>query len=138
MKGRKINIVISLILAGLIVYFFTANKLFISNTPKLNPFFLATIKKEVGAFLTSIFKIGPDKSNLKLQERANNALKNFPSITPFPEKFFFTISKNIYATSSVKGKRQLIIKKGTRIKIITYTTTEGKIATKITPLLEND
>ncbi|GAB4219815.1 MAG: hypothetical protein Fur009_7640 [Candidatus Microgenomates bacterium] len=143
--NNKIKIVLILLFSFLGVYVFSPI-IFLANTPKINPKFIASIKKmpeniinysgkltaNIGSLFYNPFYNNQYDQNQVIKDQNTNILKPVQLITPPSYLQFKPVSKYVEAAEDAEtGKKYIKIKKGARLEVDGEIEINGKKYPKI-------
>jgi hypothetical protein len=143
MKRSKPFIIILVIIISFFFSIWLTNNVFITNTPRLNPLFIAKLKSAPG-YIASIPKLIQNAISSKSQNQiaknepssnqtANNSprpkyetiqlsqtMSTMPKVTPPASAVFKSVSKGVYAAEGSNNSKYIKIEKGTPVEVRVY------------------
>jgi hypothetical protein len=121
---RKIKIFEIIIIALMLTISLTP-RIFIANSPKINPNFFADLKNIQKNFYALI----------QTNNSHTDALSAIPTVVPPPNLLFKTVARGIQAAEDpATGDRYMKIVDGTQVKVRTFKLKDGRVIKIITPV----
>ena len=131
--NNRIKIIFILLLTLFSVKVIAPN-LFLADSPKINPIFMAKILNTPKALALLPSKILSSLSNFNLfkNRESSNTFVNVRQVTPPANVIFQSISTGVSAAEDPQtGEKYIQVKAGTKYKIVGYVTINGKQFPKI-------
>ena len=127
---------IKILLVVLVSFFMVktaAPQIFLANTPKINPSFIARLKNAPTELAQLPANLFPEIANLNpFSKKENDMFANVKSVTPPPNIIFKQATKGVYAGEDPKtGQKYIKIEAGTKYRIVGTVTINGKEYPKI-------
>lgn len=126
----RIKLILIVIFTVLVVKA-VAPKLFLADSPKINPFFIANTLNSSKKLIASIGKLNLNKKDQTVDTKKNQS-SPFQYVTPPPNLVFEFISKGVSAAEDpTTGQKFIKVEAGTKYKIVGEITLNGKKYPKI-------